>query len=65
MKPSVARLVHLRWQGTCMAAVVTSVSGEAVTLDVFPPPNTLIPIIGWVPQGENELQWHWPERVED
>lgn len=65
-KPSVGRIVHYNYVGTCYAAIITSVrqSNDSVSLTVYPPLAHSFNVDN-APHGANsdEGTWHWPERV--
>lgn len=66
MKPSISRDVHIKILDRCVAAKITDVYEDGtVALFLFPPPDlALSPCVRGAEEGNEETQWHWPERVE-
>ncbi len=68
--PSVGRIVHVRLEGACMAALVLGVDepgdpDSTLTLFVFaiPPAHTSFYLSVEVKHGDQDGSWHWPEYV--
>jgi hypothetical protein len=60
MQPNIGCIVHVNHDGECTAAIVTGVTGEAVTLTHFRPTGPEARL-NPVPQGTGPGTWHWPE----
>jgi hypothetical protein len=68
MKPSIGRIVHYRAEsGESLAAIITKVEGDAVTLTVFGPDSTAEGVVSLnmaaSPATAKDRNWYWPERV--
>jgi hypothetical protein len=68
--PSVGRIVHVRIEGQCMAAMVLEVDeagnpDSAVTLMVWSTSNATgrFYLGQHIPHGDADRLWHWPEFV--
>lgn len=67
MKPSIGRIVHLRHNGRCVAAIITAVGdNDHANLTVFDFDRLPGFSPGPIAYSAMNLQgtWHWPERVE-
>ncbi|MEU8760638.1 hypothetical protein [Streptomyces sp. NPDC048659] len=63
-EPTVGRIVHYTFDGTCMAALITAVTEDATSMTFFGPEGGQasypdVPFSDTAPHPN--ASWHWPE----